>query len=378
MSSPTSPRQPPQHLRTGSDAYVEDVDPRFAIDPASEVGSSHHDQPGPLPSALTPGGGYSAYRMHSPNHLSPHPPSSTSNIPSYVSGGSSIASGGLGDTPSPAAAQTQAADRFGGGEGSSTEQVVNNTDGNTDQDHSTTTNELPLLAPAAATSAHGNHTGFHHHHHGGGFDGTGGHPLEDYDNSRDHSYENLPSGARSPAEASDTSHFTSISQRPINPNWRPSPPSVGGGTGPPSMYGPPHHQGMMGPAGGRSAYGGNGNPGPGSTASAVQRRKEDAILTANPDFTLPGLGPSARSGPRGGFRGGRGPAGARGGGGRPRGGGFMPPPGSGVGAGTPGVPPLGSEVGPPTSLLARGGDGPMSQGLSAGGVGLTPSGPYLS
>ncbi|KAI7293514.1 hypothetical protein KC352_g1601, partial [Hortaea werneckii] len=261
----------------------------------------------------------------------------------------------------------------GGGEGSSTEQVVNNTDGNTDQDHSTTT-KFPLLAPTAAP-AYENDTGFHHHHHPGGFDGPAGHALDGYDNSRDHSYENLPSGARSPAEASDTSHFTSISQRPVNPNWRPSPPSVGGGTGPPSMYGP-HHQGMMGPAGGRPGYGGNGNPGPGSTASAVQRRKEDAILTANPDFTLPGLGPSARSGPRGGFRGGRNPAGARGG--RSRGGGFMPPPGSGVGAGTPGVPPLGSEVGPPTSLLARGGDGPMSQGLSAGGVGLTPSGPYPS
>ncbi|KAI7067431.1 hypothetical protein KC352_g42927, partial [Hortaea werneckii] len=118
MSSPTSPRQPPQHLRTGSDAYVEDVDPRFAIDPASEVGSSHHDQPGPLPSALTPGGGYSAYRMHSPNHLSPHPPSSTSNIPSYVSGGSSIASGSPGEIPSPAAAQAQGTDGYGGGEGS--------------------------------------------------------------------------------------------------------------------------------------------------------------------------------------------------------------------------------------------------------------------
>lgn len=36
-------------------------------------------------------------------------------------------------------------------------------------------------------------------------------------------YDDLPEGARSPA-ASDTSHFTSISERGINPRWRPPPP----------------------------------------------------------------------------------------------------------------------------------------------------------
>lgn len=73
--------------------------------------------------------------------------------------------------------------------------------------------------------------------------------------------ENLPEGTRSPA-GSDTSHFTSISQRPVNPNWRPGWPS-----------------------------GPDGGPVP-SSVSAAQRRKEDIILTANPDFSIPGVTPS--------------------------------------------------------------------------------------
>lgn len=77
--------------------------------------------------------------------------------------------------------------------------------------------------------------------------------LED----RADSNENLPTGMRSPT-GSDTSHFTSISQRGINPAWRPGPGS---------------------------------NYGAGSTASAAQRRREDVILTANPDFSLPGMTP---------------------------------------------------------------------------------------
>lgn len=38
--------------------------------------------------------------------------------------------------------------------------------------------------------------------------------------------------ARSPAQ-SDTSHYTSISQRGINPNWQPPPPQMTGGPGRP-------------------------------------------------------------------------------------------------------------------------------------------------
>lgn len=77
----------------------------------------------------------------------------------------------------------------------------------------------------------------------------------------DSSYENLPTGMRSPT-GSDTSHFTSVSQRGINPNWR-----------------PPQSGGFLGP----------GSAGAPSTASAAQRRREDVILNANPDFSLPGL-----------------------------------------------------------------------------------------
>jgi len=88
-------------------------------------------------------------------------------------------------------------------------------------------------------------------------------PIEDqHGPSGGDSSENLPAGMRSPT-GSDTSHFTSISQRGINPAWRPT--------------------------------GGSRLQGPGSTASAAQRRREDVILTANPDFSLPGL-PSGRGG----------------------------------------------------------------------------------
>ncbi|KAF2160273.1 hypothetical protein M409DRAFT_29362 [Zasmidium cellare ATCC 36951] len=75
--------------------------------------------------------------------------------------------------------------------------------------------------------------------------------------------EPIPDGARSPAEGSEASHFTSISQRGINPAWRPGPGSA--------------------PPGQASIFAG-------SSASAVQRRKEDVILNANPDFALPGMG----------------------------------------------------------------------------------------
>lgn len=85
--------------------------------------------------------------------------------------------------------------------------------------------------------------------------------------------EPIPDGARSPGEGSEASHFTSVSQRGINPNWMP-PPGMG--------------------RGGMSQV---------SSASAAQRRKEDVILTANPDFSLPGM-----PGQRGRGRGGVGPA----------------------------------------------------------------------
>ncbi|CAK3777757.1 pH-response regulator palI RIM9 [Lecanosticta acicola] len=97
--------------------------------------------------------------------------------------------------------------------------------------------------------------------------------LEQYRPHSDNSQglEPIPDGARSPG-GSEASHFTSVSQRPVNPNWRPGP-----GMAPPGMA---------------STLGG-------SSASAAQRRKEDVILNANPDFSLPGVGLPGRGRGRG-------------------------------------------------------------------------------
>lgn len=110
--------------------------------------------------------------------------------------------------------------------------------------------------------------------------GTNFHPLQrqqfnstpprDLDNSSSvyDGGDTAVSRTRSPAQ-SETSNFTSVSQRGINPAWRPQ--------APPSMAG--------------SAYGG-------SQASARNGRwkSEDTILAANPDFALPGMG-MGRGGP---------------------------------------------------------------------------------
>lgn len=90
---------------------------------------------------------------------------------------------------------------------------------------------------------------------------------------RNSSYDDLPEGSRSPA-ASEASHFTSVSQRPVNPNWRPE---------------------MGAPAGQFAPYNGNGRR---------AMRPEEVILqanAANPDFVIPGRGNG-----RGRGRGGRG------------------------------------------------------------------------
>nr|POE90059.1 ph-response regulator protein pali/rim9 [Quercus suber] len=188
----------------GADKYYEDVDPRFAVDPASETGALPHPE-NALPYALTPGGlgGYAAReRMppSSPHHLHP-----SSVSPPY----------------GPAAAL-------------SSDLVARPT--TTDTSHSSRSLDDPL-----------------------------------------------PPGARSPPFGdadSDTSHFTSVSQRGINPNWR----------------------------GSQAGGGGSMAAGHVSSASAVQRRREDVILTANPDFSLPGMMPG-----RGGVGGARGAGGAAGG-----------------------------------------------------------------
>ncbi|KAF2488889.1 pali-domain-containing protein [Lophium mytilinum] len=108
---------------------------------------------------------------------------------------------------------------------------------------------------------------------------------------RDSSYESIAEGSRSPA-ASEASHFTSVSQRGVNPNWRPPPPGMGGPP-PPGQY--PPYQG----AGYAGGYGARRPP-----------RQEDIILESNavnPDFAIPGVGLGGRGGGRGGRGGGRQP-----------------------------------------------------------------------
>jgi len=125
------------------------------------------------------------------------------------------------------------------------------------------------------------------------------------------SYEDLP-GARSPAE-SEASNFTSVSQRGVNPNWRP------------------------------------GNGGEFSSLGPARRRehqvKRDVLLAGNPDFEIPGMGGPGRTG---------GNRGRGGGGAGMRGAPMMMdvgprriPPASAVGAGADGRYPMGP---PPQSM----------------------------
>lgn len=85
------------------------------------------------------------------------------------------------------------------------------------------------------------------------------------------------SDSRSPAH-SDNSNFTSISQRGINPDWRPGP---GPGQSP---------AGLMSPQDLR------GGPGRGPPPAS---RRNDQILAANPDFVIPGAGPRSKNHIRG-------------------------------------------------------------------------------
>ena len=75
------------------------------------------------------------------------------------------------------------------------------------------------------------------------------------------SYEDLP-GARSPAE-SETSNFTSVSQRGVNPNWRPG-------------------------------FPGDVGPGPMRRQSNNAHARRDVLLDDNPDFQMPGMAPPGR------------------------------------------------------------------------------------
>jgi len=128
-----------------------------------------------------------------------------------------------------------------------------------------------------------------------------------------HSYEELP-GARSPAE-SETSNFTSVSQRGVNPNWRP------------------------------------GNGGEFSSLGPSRRRenptRQDMLLAGNPDFELPGAMAPSRL-PTRGRGGGPGLRGGMMGRGPPR-----IPPASAVGTGVDG--PYPNTMGPPPPQPGMGG-----------------------
>jgi hypothetical protein len=98
---------------------------------------------------------------------------------------------------------------------------------------------------------------------------------------RNSSNDDMQDGSRSPA-ASEASHFTSVSQRGVNPNWRPPPPGMGG----------PPVPGQFAPYGARRPM-----------------RQEDVILeanAANPDFAVPGAELGRGRGRGRGGRGGRG------------------------------------------------------------------------
>ena len=82
------------------------------------------------------------------------------------------------------------------------------------------------------------------------------------------SYEELQDGQMSPA--SDNSNMTSISQRGVNPNWRP---------------------GTEGAGGQRSGQANLGVPG----RREQRQQQRDMLLSSNPDFELPaGTGPHGR------------------------------------------------------------------------------------
>ncbi|KAK5164289.1 regulator of ime2 [Saxophila tyrrhenica] len=222
---------PPRHRRAGSEPYYEDVDPRFAVEEPSDDGYMNNPHASGLPTALTPGG-------MTPGGLAQTMPG---NFPA-----------------TPGAPQQQQQQQPSGGH------------------YGQYRTQPPAPDPAylhptyPGPSTNGPDSDAHLV--------PGAVDPNTIPNSNS-SQENLPDGARSPnygdggsERASEASHFTSISERPVNPNWRPA--SVSGSRGPGSAYGGGAYQG--------------GPP---------QRRREDVILGGNPDFSIPGMGP-ARGGGR--------------------------------------------------------------------------------
>ena len=206
----SAPSDGPYLAHSRSEDYYEDVDPRFVVDerPAAPPKDDYPLQQDPsIPPALTPGGavtpgalaqtipgnfpetpgaGAAPPRTYQAMHRMPYPlpPRPGSPHPSHA-GGSSLA--------------------------------ANTSSGNSD---------APLVAAATTT--------------------TSSSPV-----ASDHVDAHAGDGAHSPIagseRASETSHFTSISERPVNPHWRAPPPPV----------------------------------------VPYPRRKDDVLLTGNPEFALP-------------------------------------------------------------------------------------------
>lgn len=202
------------HTRKGSEPYYEDVDPRFAVEEPSDDGFARDSA---LPNALTPGG-----------HINPVPTPGAAFINANVPGGFPITPAGSGD-PSVARQDSYGFSRM-------------------QAQHPQ--HDVGYLHPRYVS--------------GGGIS-----PNESNSSPGDHSSLEQEAGEAGSERASEASHFTSISERPVNPNWRPGP-----------------------------AQGGPGDVGP-----APQRsRQHDVILGANPDFSIPGVGAGrggrARSGSR--------------------------------------------------------------------------------
>jgi len=217
------------HARTNSEPYYEDVDPRFAIEEPSDDGFAR-DASNNLPRALTPGGLGGA--VQTPGSF----------VASHVPGGFPV---------TPAGGLPPRSQSYG------------------------FSNARPQHDP-----------GYLHPRYvqGSGAVGTGDSgepsPIDSYDDTRDGG-----SGGANSERASETSHFTSISERPVNPNWAPPPGSQSGGSE-------------------RGAAAGYGY----GAAVQQQRRREDMILGGNPDFALPGMGPGASGRNRAGSRGATGSA----------------------------------------------------------------------
>lgn len=196
------------HSRKESEPYYEDVDPRFAVEEPSDDGFTRDSA---LPNVLTPGG-----------HVNPAPTPGAAFINANVPGGYPM-------TPASADANIPRQDSYGF---------------------------------SRMQAQHPQHdVGYLHPRYvsGGGIS-----PNESNSSPGEHSLLEQEAGNEAGSErASEASHFTSISERPVNPNWRPGPQQGGGG-------------GMVGSQ---------------APQSQPQRnRQHDVILGANPDFSIPGVG----------------------------------------------------------------------------------------